>query len=71
MLARALGLVVLTCTLAFTAIGVANAAPSTISPLPPIPRTAAPEIDPAVFGTGIAIMACGMLLLAERRRADR
>jgi hypothetical protein len=65
MAARILTVTILTCGIAFCAIGMANARPvSTISPVA-VPH--APEIDPTALGSGIAMLFGGMMLLGERR----
>jgi hypothetical protein len=82
MFRRALGIFALTGVLAFSTLTSANAhdhdwrdrgwdpAPRE-NPFSRGDRPAAPEIDPAAVASGIALLAGGLLLLHERRRAQR
>jgi hypothetical protein len=68
---RVLGIALFGCSLALTAIGMANATPSTVSTISPVAVPHVPELDPAAIGSGIALLAGGIMLLAERRRAAK
>jgi len=68
MAARLLVVTVLTCGIAFSVIGMANASSSTVSKVSPVAVTHAPEIDPTGLGSGIAMLLGGMMLIGERRR---
>jgi hypothetical protein len=69
MFSRILGVFVLTTGLMF---GVISPAHAFHQPFPPPGHgPTAPELDPGALGSGIAILAGGVMLLNERRRARK
>lgn len=70
MFSRILGVFVVTTGLMF---GVISPAHAYHQPLPPPPGhgPSAPELDPGALGSGAAILAGGVMLLNERRRARK
>ena len=66
MFSRILGVFVLTTALMFGVISPAHA----FHQQPPY-GPSAPELDPGALGSGVAILAGGVMLLNERRRARK
>jgi hypothetical protein len=64
MISRIFGVSILTSSLFFSIVGMAQALPSTVSRIP----LRAPEFPPGALAGGIAILVGGVLVLNERRR---
>lgn len=65
MFRRILALLFLALALTFSIVGFANAYPGGDHGW----GYSAPELDPTALGSGLALLAGGILLIAERRRA--